>query len=226
MMHRRNLPVPKLREKAFAPTDTAGARPSAISFLDILGFCMMIGTVLLLVQSVVSELIIMRHSDLLFTLTPVVIALGLIGSIGVFSDSIAGAIRRYLDVRRRVFVSYSEFDRELAQIVGNNLNKKGFKVFLSLDSIKPGEPFKARLEHALNDSDVLVFFVPQQIGDGARKELRFAVEQHLKIVPIVTSASGSMPPAIREIKPIDLKGITGDAATDISKLMESVPAFT
>lgn len=205
-------------------------RPASRSFaavLDILGFIGMTGTVLYMLYESAHPLVLtMRSTNWFSAWAPMLIALATMLLAGINSERLAKVIRLYLDVRRRVFVSYDAADRDVARRLGSNLNKKGFRVFLAHDNVRPGEAWRPQLEGAMKDSDLLVFFVPERLSDEARQELNLARQQHLKIVPVITRHNAALPAQIQEITPIDWTALPKDAPDNLAKLMESIPAFS
>jgi nucleoside 2-deoxyribosyltransferase len=64
----------------------------------------------------------------------------------------------------RIFLSYSITDRDFVDTVRSNLIKSGARIID--DNVKTGETIISDFRKALNNSDIVVFFVPPHEGAG------------------------------------------------------------
>jgi hypothetical protein len=68
----------------------------------------------------------------------------------------------------RIFLSYAKADAAFAASISKELTKAGARPFdaAGLEGIKPGEDFFKRIRAELESSDMVVFVVPSQEGEG------------------------------------------------------------
>lgn len=59
-----------------------------------------------------------------------------------------------MDKKLKIFISYSHFDKELAQKLYNNLTDNGYEVIWDENIIVPGDNFSSKLNNALYGADI------------------------------------------------------------------------
>ena len=86
---------------------------------------------------------------------------------------------------KRVFVSYSSHDREVAQRVCRSLEKAGVRCWIAPRDIAPGANWGGSIAEAIDDSVamVLVFSRSADNSDQIKKELVLAGDSHKVVIP-------------------------------------------
>ncbi len=99
----------------------------------------------------------------------------------------------------RIFISYSEFDKEIAEIIANQLLKDGHKVFYDRLSLKLGENLIRKIDEGLSDANVILVIYSRKSSSSkwAQRELESVILNDLskekkRIIPI--SIDGALPP--------------------------------
>ncbi len=87
----------------------------------------------------------------------------------------------------RVFISYSEQDRDWAEAFAQSLEESGVDVWIDKRKIPAGQPWPAMFEEGLRESDVIAVVV--NLADPFRPDLLFevgaAVGMGKRVVPIL-----------------------------------------
>ena len=111
----------------------------------------------------------------------------------------------------KVFLSYSDRDRDWAREFASELRERGVSAWFDASELGPGEPWKERIADALRESRVLVLIV----SPGALRsrwmlfELGAAVADNKQIIPVLVGdiSLDDVPPlvfryqALRESSP-------------------------
>jgi TIR domain len=86
----------------------------------------------------------------------------------------------------RVFISYSRRDGDWAQAFAQSLEKFGLEVWIDRLNVVPGQPWPARFEKALRESDVIAVVVnpAEALGPNLFFEVGAAVGMGKRLVPI------------------------------------------
>ena len=67
----------------------------------------------------------------------------------------------------RVFISYAQQDRDLADRVAHSIRGRGHTVFLDRTDLPPGDNFEEQIESAIGNSTLLVFLIsPDSVAEG------------------------------------------------------------
>jgi hypothetical protein len=84
-----------------------------------------------------------------------------------------------------VFLSYARQDVELARAVKDQLERRGFSVWIDLEGIHSGD-WEARVRSALGKSRCVVFLMTQSglNSDAVKKELNFATLKGVPLIPL------------------------------------------
>lgn len=135
---------------------------------------------------------------------------------GLYAKDIAQVLRK-VSGSKRVFLSFSHSDNDIAYELADALRKNGAKIWTAGDRIKPGESISGAIEKALDDSDTFVVFLGPEISKGVLYELGLAKAKGLKIIPFLTKA-GQAPADLQGIKYINLENGKDQA---VKKLIEA-----
>ena len=85
-----------------------------------------------------------------------------------------------------IFVSYASKDREAALSLCHVLEKRGFRCWISIRDIGPGENFQVAIPRAIHDAKVmvLVFSAESNNSNEVKKELALASQNRLIVIPV------------------------------------------
>jgi len=85
-----------------------------------------------------------------------------------------------------IFVSYASKDREAALALCRALENRGFRCWISIRDIGPGENFQVAIPRAIHDAEVmvLVFSAESNNSDEVKKELALAGQNRLIVIPV------------------------------------------
>ena len=88
--------------------------------------------------------------------------------------------------RHNVFVSYSRKDSSRVQIIVNELQIKGYEIWIDKDGIESGDAFKRVIVNAIKKADVFLFFssIDANKSSWTIKEVDVAVHLKKEIVPV------------------------------------------
>ncbi|MEM7085399.1 MAG: toll/interleukin-1 receptor domain-containing protein [Bacteroidota bacterium] len=108
-----------------------------------------------------------------------------------------------------VFISYSGQNLKIVERLVEGLNKRGVRVWLDINEIKPGESYLTRLLKGIFDSSAIIYLVGNVsnrlswINDAIYKDLR----KGKLIIPVIVDeiAIRNTPHFIRHLKPLPLK---------------------
>jgi len=102
-----------------------------------------------------------------------------------------------------VFISYARTDTERVKPLCDELRRLGFRVFLDVQSIDPGEKWKRRLEHAIHASRALVLCWSQHARESEYVIFEYSRAQALR-KPVFPWYLDSTPlPVMLEIQGIE-----------------------
>lgn len=84
------------------------------------------------------------------------------------------------------FISYSNHDRELVNLVARELEARGFDIWMDVLDLKPGQEWTKILENAIKNAGVfLVFLTPSAASSQfVRNEIVMAQDERLPIIPV------------------------------------------
>jgi TIR domain len=85
-----------------------------------------------------------------------------------------------------IFVSYASKDREAALSLCHALENRGFRCWISIRDIGPGENFQVAIPRAIRDAKVmlLVFSAESNNSNEVKKELALAGQKRLIVIPV------------------------------------------
>src|SRR6516225_8270239 len=85
-----------------------------------------------------------------------------------------------------IFVSYASKDREAALSLCHALENRGFRCWISIRDIGPGENFQVAIPRAIHDAKVmiLVFSAESNNSNEVKKELALAGQNRLIVIPV------------------------------------------
>jgi hypothetical protein len=85
-----------------------------------------------------------------------------------------------------IFVSYASKDREAALSLCHALENRGFRCWISIRDIGPGENFQVAIPRAIHDAKVmvLVFSAESNNSNEVKKELALASQNRLIVIPV------------------------------------------
>lgn len=102
-----------------------------------------------------------------------------------------------------LFFSYSRGNLVLVRSVAAELRRLGYRTWLDLESLRPGERWRDAIDRAMTASDAMVYCISRLSLESAwtSVELRAARERGLPVVPLVIDdlPIEHLPPALREL---------------------------
>lgn len=109
-----------------------------------------------------------------------------------------------------LFFSYSRGNLLIVRSVAGELRRLGYRTWLDLESLRPGERWRDAIERAMAASDAMVYCVSRLSLESAWTgvELRAARERGLLVVPLLVDdvEIDRLPPALRELHLISTTG--------------------
>jgi TIR domain len=102
-----------------------------------------------------------------------------------------------------LFFSYSRGNLLVVRSVAAELRRLGYRTWLDLESLRPGERWREAIERAMAASEAMVFCISRLSLESAwtSVELRAALERGLPVVPLLIDdvAIAQLPPTLREL---------------------------
>jgi hypothetical protein len=121
---------------------------------------------------------------------------------------------RLLRKERRIFISYKRMDSQgLADRLYDELDKRGFDVFIDTRSVPPGVDFQDELWHRMSDSDVVILIdTPNfRLGRWTKEELARANATNVQILHLLWPGASEDPAsALSEYFPLDVEDFGGE----------------
>lgn len=109
-----------------------------------------------------------------------------------------------------LFFSYSRGNLVVVRSVAAELRRLGYRTWLDLESLRPGERWREAIERALAGSDAMVYCISRLSLESAWTgvELRAARERGLPVVPLIVDDApiDGLPPTLRELHLITTAG--------------------
>ena len=109
-----------------------------------------------------------------------------------------------------LFFSYSRGNLLTVRAVAGELRRLGYRTWLDLESLRPGERWREAIERAMAASDAMVYCISRLSLDSAwtSVELRAARQRGLAVVPLLVDDIDieRLPPALRELHIISTIG--------------------
>ncbi|MEA2822152.1 MAG: hypothetical protein QOJ86_4156 [Bradyrhizobium sp.] len=89
---------------------------------------------------------------------------------------------------KRIFLSYSWKDKDVALMVRDRLQRLDFEVWMDIDAIQPGDRFSERIEEGLKAADYYVVLISESSikSDWVKREISTAIRlaDNKKLTPI------------------------------------------
>jgi hypothetical protein len=102
-----------------------------------------------------------------------------------------------------LFFSYSRGNLLVVRSVAGELRRLGYRTWLDLESLRPGERWREAIQRAMAASDAMVYCISRLSLDSAWTgvELRAARERGLPVVPLLVDdlPIEHLPPTLREL---------------------------
>lgn len=125
-----------------------------------------------------------------------------------------GATVNVCDKRYDVFVSYSRKDSSRVQIIVNELQIKGYKIWIDKDGIESGDAFKKVIVNAIKKADVFLFFssIDANKSSWTVKEVDVAVHLKKVIVPVKLDDSEYDDSVLFDLAGLDFIDLSNEAS--------------
>jgi len=114
-----------------------------------------------------------------------------------------------------IFISYSRYDRPIAERINHALNAAGFETFLDTKNLPIGQEFNARIKLAIDSADLFLFLASSNSvrpGSYTLTELSFAESKWQNpsgyVLPVLLEGfdPGQLPAYIRPVNGLKIKG--------------------
>jgi len=141
-------------------------------------------------------------------------------ALGVSRERVLSLLRQTLrtatvaqdDRKPRVFLSHSHADKELVRDVANRLRASNIEVWIDEAELKIGDSLLQTIEHGLDSSDFIVFFISGNSlkSPWTRQELNVALTRQVSgeggaiLLPILLE-DVDLPPLLRSVAYLDLR---------------------
>ena len=125
---------------------------------------------------------------------------------------------------RRVFLSYADSDRPLAETLAKDLSAAGFAVW-SDHEVLPGDNWARKVAEALEESDAMVVIVSPAAGKSERvhREVEFALGSPRyadRLIPVVVKPTRNMPWILDELEPVSVKKTKGEVSRHVIEALQ------
>ncbi len=141
---------------------------------------------------------------LLAALSTVIFSLG--------ANIITNFINRFAPTR--VFLSYPSRFQKQATDLADSLRRKGIKVWLAAEQIKPGQSISASIESAITRSDKVIFLVTKDRSSHIEREIELAQKHKRPIIPVLLEET-ELPSHIQDIQYVDFRADREEHLTDL-----------
>lgn len=152
------------------------------------------------------------------------ITLTLLGALGGFLISIGTYLFwRTKERAKTVFLSYSITDKGLAERIEHDLERDGFHVLNIPSMTTVGENISTRIEEAMSHSNALILLASEHAPTSRwiDKEVSYALQNKLRILPVVTSESAYVPEKIADIKYVSVKDSYDAGYKELKRALQS-----
>lgn len=130
-------------------------------------------------------------------------------------------------MKTRLFISYSHKDTETVTSIVQKLALCGYKVWMDVKDINPGDDYTLKISEGVHSSDVYVVFLTKASVESryVNVELSWAVnravnEPQFKIIPILLEKT-SIPDVISHLDFIDASSISSSVINQINGILKS-----
>ena len=125
-----------------------------------------------------------------------------------------------------VFVSYSRKNSSQVQFIVNELQNKGYKIWIDKDGIESGDAFKAVIVKAIKKAEVFIFFssIEANKSPWTVKEVNVAVHLKKIIIPVKLDNSEYDDSVLLDLAGLDFIDLTDEAKHDyaVNKLVKAL----
>ncbi|MEM7640827.1 MAG: toll/interleukin-1 receptor domain-containing protein, partial [Pseudomonadota bacterium] len=126
----------------------------------------------------------------------------------------------------QVFLSYSRYNRDLANEFNISLETYGFDVVYDQEDIASGEPWEARLSSLINEADTTICLISQKWidSDVCGQELAIALERGRRVLPVMVEQidPATLRPELASLQFIFLKGEGRSYARCVAELVDAL----
>lgn len=135
------------------------------------------------------------------TVSLIVTAAGVLA--GISSMYLARAGRK---LRRapRIFLSYSHNDADTASKVAEALRKRGARVWLDVERLRPGDAIRPVIEKAIHDCDRFVVLLSRHPSENLSLEVGLARGKGVPVIPVLLR-DAQVPSDLEGIRYVDLR---------------------
>ena len=126
---------------------------------------------------------------------------------------------------RRVFLSYAQTDRHLAETLAKDLSAAGFAVW-SDQEIMPGGNWARQVAEALDESEAMVVIVSPAAAksESVRREVEFALTSPSyagRLIPVVAKPTSQMPWILEKLRPVSVKKDASGISRQVIEALET-----
>ena len=126
---------------------------------------------------------------------------------------------------RRVFLSYAQTDRHLAQTLAKDLIAAGFAVWSDRE-VMPGDNWARKIADALDESDAMVVIVSPAAAksESVRREVEFALGSPRyagRLIPVVAKPTSEMAWILDRLRPVSVKKDASRVSEQVIEALET-----
>lgn len=140
--------------------------------------------------------------------------------LSILRQTLRSATVAQSDRKPRVFLSYSHADEELVRDVADRLRASNIEVWIDEAELKIGDSLVRTIEHGLDSSDFIVFFISGNSlrSHWTRQELNVALTRQVSgeggavLLPVLLE-DVELPPLLRSVAYLDLRDRNTERAT-------------
>jgi hypothetical protein len=101
-----------------------------------------------------------------------------------------------------VFISYRHKDKKIVEQIVKSLRYKRFNIYYDEDVVKIGDNIRDTILENIKKSDVIIIILSKDNKEDSflNKELKAAIEQKKKILPVITDYDTEIPIELKDIK--------------------------
>lgn len=126
---------------------------------------------------------------------------------------------------RRIFLSYAQTDRHLAEMLAKDLTAAGFTVW-SDQEIMPGGNWARQVAEALDESEAMVVIVSPAAAksESVRREIEFALTSPRyagRLIPVVAKPTSQMPWILDRLRPVSVKKDASGISRQVIEALET-----
>jgi DNA-binding Lrp family transcriptional regulator len=140
--------------------------------------------------------------------------------LSILRQTLRSATVAQSDRKPRVFLSHSHADKELVRDVADRLRASNIEVWIDEAELKIGDSWVRTIEHGLDSSDFIVFFISGNSlrSHWTRQELNVALTRQVSgeggavLLPILLE-DVELPPLLRSVAYLDLRDRNTERAT-------------